>query len=37
MIKKTAKRNRKTSYEYLKRIKDGTLLLQYDAREDEIP
>lgn len=37
MIKKTAKRNRKPSYEYLKRIKDGTLLLQYDASEDEIP
>lgn len=37
MIKKTVKRNRKTSYEYLKRIKDGTILLQYDAREDEIP
>lgn len=26
MIKKTVKRNRKPSYEYLKRIKDGTLL-----------
>lgn len=37
MIKKTAKRKRKPSYEYLKRIKDGTLLMQYDASEDEIP
>ena len=31
MIKKTAKRKCNPSYEYLKRIKDGTL--QYDASE----